>query len=64
MISENQIDQLYQTIETEKSSVLNKMKENNIDAKELHKLNKLFGCYCNVQTNLLRLRQLIKKELE
>jgi hypothetical protein len=63
-LSESQIDSFYQTIETEKSNILNKMKEKNIDEKEMRKLNKLFAVLNNTQSNLLKLRQLIKPKLE
>jgi hypothetical protein len=63
-LTEQNIDNFYQTIETEKSNVLNKLKEKNIDDKEIRKLNKLFSTFNTLQAVLLKLRQLIKKELD
>jgi hypothetical protein len=63
-LTEQSLDNFYQTIETEKSNVLNKMKEKNIDKKELRKLNNLLTSYNSLQANILKLRQLIRPELE
>ena len=63
-LTENNIDSFYQSIETEKMNTLNKMKLKNIDDKEIRKLNKLFSTFNTLQAVLLKLRQLIKKELD
>jgi len=59
-LSENQIDVFYQVLEMEKSNLLNKMKEKNTDEKESRKLNKTFCSISNIQSNLLRLRNMIR----
>jgi len=61
-LTETNIDQFYQIIETEKTSSLNKMKEVNIDKKDLRKMNQLFSVLTQLQSNLLRLRSLTKQE--
>jgi len=63
-ISECNIDSFYQTVETEKTNILNKMKMKNIDDKELRKLNKLLSAYNSLQVSLLKIRLLIRPSLE
>ena len=63
-LREDQVESFYQILETEKTNIFSEMNKKNIDAKELRKLNKMFAVLNTLQSNLLKLRQLIRQKLE
>ena len=59
----NQIDTFYNALEEEKNNTLQKMKENNIDKKEIKKLQSIFNNVTSLQSGLTKLRNIITPSL-